>query len=180
MHGTYYKLELQPELPPRIKRLAELANDLYYSWDRHSRGLFYYLDKELWDDCRHNPKMFLRRIAQEKLNEASADRTFLEEYQRTLAKYDTYHEELVTYQKVHGLNPDTDLIAYFCAEFGLHESLPVYSGGLGILAGDYCKAASDLGIPFVAVGLLYRQGNLTQTIDDAGNQVSHYHPVKLE
>ena len=180
MHGTYYKLELQPELPPRIKRLAELANDLYYSWDRHSRGLFYYLDKELWDDCRHNPKMFLRRIAQEKLNEASADRTFLEEYQRTLAKYDTYHEELVTYQKGHGLNPDTDLIAYFCAEFGLHESLPVYSGGLGILAGDYCKAASDLGIPFVAVGLLYRQGNLTQTIDDAGNQVSHYHPVKLE
>jgi starch phosphorylase len=179
-HGTYFTLELQPTLPPRLNRLAELANDLYYSWDRHTRGLFFYLDKDLWADCRHNPKVFLRRVSQQKLEEAAADRTFLEEYQRTLAKYDTYHETLDTFQKAHELDPKTDLIAYFCAEFGLHESLPVYSGGLGILAGDYCKAASDLGIPFVAVGLLYRQGNLTQTIDDAGNQISHYIPVQLE
>lgn len=180
MTGTYFTLELQPELPQRLSRLEELANDLYYSWDRHTRGLFYYLDRELWEDCRHNPKMFMRRISQEKLEEAASDRTFLEEYQRTLAKYDTYHEELIALQKNHDLDPEADLIAYFCAEFGLHESLPVYSGGLGILAGDYCKAASDLGIPFVAVGLLYRQGNLTQTIDNDGNQISHYHPVNLE
>lgn len=180
MTGTYYTLELQPQLPKRLQRLEELANDLYYSWDRHSRGLFYSLDKELWTECRHNPKVFLRRVSQERLKEAAADRTFLEEYQRTLANYDTYHEDLDTYQSVHSLNRETDLVAYFCAEFGLHESLPVYSGGLGILAGDYCKASSDLGVPFVAVGLLYRQGNLTQTIDDAGGQVSHYHPVKLE
>jgi starch phosphorylase len=180
MPGTYFTLELQPELPARIKRLAELANDLYYSWDRHTRGLFYYLDHELWADCRHNPKVFLRRVSQTKLEEAAADRTFLEEYQRTLAKYDTYHEALDSLQQVHHLNPATDLVAYFCAEFGLHESLPVYSGGLGILAGDYCKAASDLGMPFVAVGLLYRQGNLSQTIDGAGGQVSQYYPVKLD
>ena len=180
MTGTYFTLELRPELPQRLARLEELANDLYYSWDRHTRGLFYYLDRELWADCRHNPKMFMRRISQEKLAEAASDRTFLEEYQRTLAQYDTYHEELKALQKLHGLDQNRDLIAYFCAEFGLHESLPVYSGGLGILAGDYCKASSDLGIPFVAVGLLYRQGNLTQTIDDSGNQISQYHPVNLE
>src|SRR5574342_300754 len=104
MPGTYFTLELQPELPARIKRLADLANDLYYSWDRHTRGLFYYLDQELWADCRHNPKVFLRRIAREKLEEAAADRTFLEEFQRTLAKYDTYHEALDTFQTAHPLN----------------------------------------------------------------------------
>ncbi|MFQ5661592.1 MAG: alpha-glucan family phosphorylase [Gammaproteobacteria bacterium] len=180
MAGTLFTLESRPEIPPRLARIEELANDLYYSWDRNSRSLFYHLDRELWEQCLHNPKVFLRRVSQQRLEQAAADRAFLEEYQRALANYDTYHEEIKSLQQLHKLDPDTDLIAYFCAEFGLHESLPIYSGGLGILAGDYCKAASDLGIPFVAVGLLYRQGNLTQTIDDAGQQVSHYHPVKLE
>ena len=75
------------------------------------------------------------------------------------------------------LDAEQDLVAYFCAEFGFHESLPIYSGGLGILAGDHCKAASDLGIPFVAVGILYRQGYFTQTIDAHGNQLAHYQPT---
>ncbi|MCZ6526640.1 MAG: alpha-glucan family phosphorylase [Gammaproteobacteria bacterium] len=180
MAGTFFTLEVQPEIPKRLARLEELANDLYYSWDRHSRGLFFYLDRELWEDCRHNPKVFLRRVSQRRLEEAAVDRAFLEEFQRTLANYDTYHEEIKRLKKVHKLDADKDLIAYFCAEFGLHESLPVYSGGLGILAGDYCKAASDLGIPFVAVGLLYHQGNLTQTIGHTGYQVSHYQPVDLK
>ncbi len=67
--GTSFSIELQPEIPPRLARLDELANDLYYSWDRHSRGLFYYLDKDLWEDCRHNPKVFLRRISQQRLEQ---------------------------------------------------------------------------------------------------------------
>ena len=180
MSGTIFNLEVRPEIPKRLKRLTELAEDLYYSWDRHSRGLFFYLDRNLWEECHHNPKLFLRRVSQKRLEQAAADRSFLEEFQRTLANYDTYHEEIMRLSRIHEIDPETDLIAYFCAEFGLHESLPVYSGGLGILAGDYCKGASDLGIPFVAVGLLYRQGNLVQTIDDAGNQVSHYTPVNLE
>lgn len=180
MAGTFFTLEVQPEIPKRLARLEELANDLYYSWDRHSQGLFFYLDRELWENCRHNPKVFLRRVSQHRLEEAAADRAFLEEFQRTLANFDTYHEEIKRLKKVHKLDADKDLIAYFCAEFGLHESLPVYSGGLGILAGDYCKAASDLGIPFVAVGLLYRQGNLSQTIGHEGQQVTHYLPVDLK
>jgi len=178
--GTLFTLESQPAIPKKLERLNELANDLYYSWDHHSRGLFVYLDEQLWEECRHNPKVFLRQVSQQRLEQAASNHTFLEEYNHTLANYDTYHGEVANLKKTHKLDSDSDLIAYFSAEFGLHESLPIYSGGLGILAGDYCKAASDLGIPFVAIGLLYRQGNLAQTIDNYGNQISHYHPVELK
>ncbi|MDE2089251.1 MAG: alpha-glucan family phosphorylase, partial [Gammaproteobacteria bacterium] len=179
MPGTRYTLEVHPNVPPRLERLAELANDLLYSWDRQVRALFFRLDRELWESCGHNPKVFLRRVAQERLNEAAEDRVFLEEYHRALSVYDTYHRERIKSGLEQLLDPGHDLVAYFCAEFGFHESLPIYSGGLGILAGDHCKAASDLGIPFVAVGLLYRQGYFTQTIDGYGNQVAHYTPTNF-
>jgi starch phosphorylase len=177
MPGTRFSLEVQPKIPVELKRLEELANDLFYSWDRQVRRLFTRLDQDLWGDCGHNPKMFLRRISQEDLEAAVDDRVFMEDYQRVLSAYDSYQ-----HQKIHPgidqyLDPKTDLIAYFCAEFGFHESLPIYSGGLGILAGDHCKAASDLCIPFVAVGMLYRQGYFTQTIDKHGNQIAHYTPT---
>ena len=99
---------------------------------------------------------------------------FLGNYNRVLSAYDTYHASDAPAQRARrGLEQD-DLIAYFCAEFGFHESLPIYSGGLGILAGDHCKAASDMRLPFVGVGLLYRQGYFSQTIDSEGNQHAHY------
>ncbi|ROR32811.1 alpha-glucan family phosphorylase [Inmirania thermothiophila] len=177
MQGTRYVLEVQPRIPERIERLAELADDLFYSWDRGVRGLFRRLDSALWDACNHNPKVFLRRVAQKRLEEAAQDRVFLEDYRRVLSAYETYLQEQVQSDVGLLFDPQRDLVAYFCAEFGFHESLPVYSGGLGILAGDHCKAASDLGLPFVAVGLLYRQGYFTQTIDAHGNQVAHYHPT---
>lgn len=177
MKSTQYRLEIQPRIPERLARLQELAGDLVYSWNRQVRGLFYRLDPELWDRCGHNPKVFLRRVAQERLDEAGEDRIYLEEYNRALSAYDTYvREEMRSGIEPH-LDSSNDLVAYFCAEFGLHESLPIYSGGLGILAGDHCKAAGDLGVPFVAVGMLYRQGYFTQTIDGQGNQVAHYHPT---
>ncbi|HQU15046.1 MAG: alpha-glucan phosphorylase [Chromatiales bacterium 21-64-14] len=177
MTGTRYHLEIQPRIPERLARLQELASDLMYSWNRQVRGLFYRLDPELWDRCGHNPKVFLRQVAQQRLDDASEDRIYLEEYNRALSVYDTYQREEVRSGIEQHLDPETDLVAYFCAEFGLHESLPIYSGGLGILAGDHCKAAGDLGLPFVAVGMLYRQGYFTQTIDGHGNQVAHYHPT---
>jgi starch phosphorylase len=173
-------VEIQPRIPPALERLTELAQDLYFSWDRQSRDLFYYLDGELWEECRHNPKVFLRRISQRRLEEAASDRTFMEEYHRALANYDTYLTEITALKKSHAPIPDTELVAYFCAEFGLHESLPLYSGGLGILAGDFCKAASDLVLPFVGVGLLYRQGNVTQTLDENGNQNISFTPVDID
>jgi len=176
MSGTRFSLEVQPRIPDELKRLEDLASDLFYSWDRQVRRLFTRLDQDLWGSSGHNPKTFLRRISQERLEAAVNDRVFMEDFQRVLAAYETYHQQEMPPVIGEHINPDDDLIAYFCAEFGFHESLPIYSGGLGILAGDHCKAASDLCIPFVAVGILYRQGYFNQTIDEHGNQISHYSP----
>jgi starch phosphorylase len=179
MAGTRFTLEVQPTLPERLARLEALANDLLYSWDRSVRGLFHRLDGDLWDACHHNPKVFLRRVAQARLDAAAQDRVFMDDFNRVISSYDTYHREQARSDLDLLLDPDKDLVAYLCAEFGFHESFPIYSGGLGILAGDYCKAASDLGLPFVAVGLLYRQGYFTQTIDAHGNQIAHYAPIRF-
>ena len=179
MAGTRFTLEVQPTLPERLARLEELANDLLYSWDRSVRGLFHRLDDDLWDACHHNPKVFLRRVGQAQLDAAAQDRVFMNDFNRVVSSYDSYHREQTRSDLELLLDPDQDLVAYFCAEFGFHESFPIYSGGLGILAGDYCKAASDLGLPFVAVGLLYRQGYFTQTIDGHGSQVAHFAPIRF-
>jgi len=176
MSGTRFSLEVQPRIPAALKQLEDLANDLFYSWDRQVRRLFTRLDQDLWGSSGHNPKTFLRRVSQERLEAAANDRVFMEDYQRVLAAYDTYHTQSMPASIGKHIDAKEDLVAYFCAEFGFHESLPIYSGGLGILAGDHCKAASDLCIPFVAVGILYRQGYFNQTIDEHGTQISHYAP----
>jgi len=167
--GTAYSLEVNPSIPRRLARLEELANDLWYSWDRPTRELFARLHPQLWDAVGHSPKAFLRRVDEDKLVEAARDPVFLNNYNRVLSAYDTYHGEP---QRANGARRlrEADLVAYFCFEFGFHESLPIYSGGLGILAGDHCKAASDMRLPFVAMGLLYRQGYFSQTIDGEGVQ----------
>lgn len=180
MSETIFQLEVRPNIPEKLRGLEALANDLLYSWDRDVRGLFYRLDDELWETCNHNPKVFLRRIAQEKLDDAEKDHLFMEEYSRVMSAFRSYHEKQISSDITEFLDPRQDLIAYFCAEFGLHESFPIYSGGLGILAGDHCKAASDLGVPFVGVGLLYRQGYFTQFIDGNGNQLSQYTPTNFD
>ncbi|MCG6975529.1 MAG: alpha-glucan family phosphorylase [Acidiferrobacterales bacterium] len=177
MSATRFTFEVQPRIPKRLARLQELANDLLYSWDRQVRGLFFRLDRELWDACGHNPKLFLRRVSQEILDEAAKDRIFMEDYNRALTVYDVYLSQTMRSEVSGHLDPEKDLIAYFCAEFGLHESVPLYSGGLGILAGDHCKAASDLSLPFIGVGLLYRRGYFNQTIDGQGNQIAHFTPT---
>jgi starch phosphorylase len=177
MAGTRFTLEVQPRIPQSLARLEELANDLSYSWDRQVRRLFTRLDQDLWGSSGHNPKTFLKRASQARLEEAANDRVFMEDYKRVMSAYDTYLEQGIHPVTREYLDPDKDLIAYFCAEFGFHESLPIYSGGLGILAGDHCKAASDLAAPFIAVGILYRQGYFYQTIDEHGNQLAHYHPT---
>ncbi|MGD8926858.1 MAG: alpha-glucan family phosphorylase [Thioalkalispiraceae bacterium] len=180
MTGTIYKLEIRPTIPEKLSGLDTLAGDLLYSWDRGVRGLFYRLDTELWEACNHNPKVFLRRVAQTVLDEAAEDNLFMEEYNRVMSAYRTYHNKIISPDIENHLDPEKDLVAYFCAEFGLHESFPIYSGGLGILAGDHCKAASDLGVPFIAVGLLYRQGYFTQTIDGDGNQMAQFNDIDFD
>jgi starch phosphorylase len=172
--GTRYVLEVNPRLPRRIARLEELAGNLWYSWDRSTRALFARLNPALWDAVGHCPKALLKCIDEQRLLDASSDPAFLDSLTRVLAAFDAYHAEPPFRQNSGGFRPD-DLVAYFCAEFGVHESLPIYSGGLGILAGDHCKAASDFKLPFIAVGLLYRQGYFVQTIDAEGRQRAEYH-----
>ncbi len=174
MTGTPYSLEVQPNIPAPLARLHELADDLLYSWDRHVRNLFYWLDPRLWEACGHNPRVFLRRLDQKRLDRAAGDPLYLKKYNGCLSAYDTYHRQEPNPDIAQHLDLERDLIAYFCAEFGFYESLQIYSGGLGILAGDHCKAASDLVLPFVAVGLLYRQGYFHQTIDAHGRQEVQY------
>ena len=166
---TTFNLEVNPEIPRRLARLEELAANLWYSWDRPTRTLFSRLHTGLWDAVGHNPKAFLRRVDEQKLLDAADDPVFLGNYNRVLSNYDTYHNEPLRRNGSEWLR-SSDLVAYFCAEFGFHESFPIYSGGLGILAGDHCKAASDMRLPFIGVGLLYRQGYFSQTIDAEGNQ----------
>lgn len=135
--------------------------------------MFSRIDPRLWEAIGHNPKSFLKRVDESLLLKAASDQTFLASYNSVLSAYDSYHSEPTRYNRFEGFE-SRDQIAYFCFEFGFHESLPVYSGGLGILAGDHCKAASDLCLPFVAIGLLYRQGYFSQTIDSQGNQRAIY------
>jgi len=177
--GTPFVIEVNPRIPRRLSRMTELANNLWYSWDRPTRTLFALLHPGLWDKVNHNPKAFLKRVDEERLTEAAEDHIFLGSYNRVLSAFDTYMSEPLRRDMPLDLNPG-DLIAYFCAEFGFHESFPVYSGGLGILAGDHCKSASDLRLPFVAVGLLYRQGYFLQRIDNDGNQIVTYTDSEFE
>jgi starch phosphorylase len=169
--STPYVLQVRPKIPARLARLEELANNLWYSWDRPTRALFARLHPGLWKATGQSPKAFLKRVDERRLLDAAEDQVFIGNFNRVLAAYDTYHDYRVPQLGSDQLRKD-DLIAYFCAEFGFHESFPIYSGGLGILAGDHCKAASDLRLPFVGVGLLYRQGYFHQTIDGDGNQIA--------
>jgi starch phosphorylase len=169
--STVYTLQVQAKVPERLVRLEELANNLWYGWDRSTRQLFARLHPDLWKATGHSPKAFLKGIDEQLLIDASEDQVFIGNFNRVLAGYDTYHDHKLPITGPYQLG-DSDLIAYFCAEFGFHESFPIYSGGLGILAGDHCKAASDLRLPFVAMGLLYRQGYFQQTIDSNGNQIA--------
>lgn len=177
--GNTFFIEVVPAIPRKLIRLEELANNLWYSWDRPTRSLFAQLHPKLWDVTGHNPKVFLRRIDEHRLQEAAENPAFLIYYNRVLASYDGYHNAPPPLEGQESFRRG-DLIAYFCAEFGFHESFPIYSGGLGILAGDHCKAASDLKLPFVAVGFLYRQGYFTQQIDADGNQVAHYNAADFD
>ena len=160
-------LEVTPVIPQTLARLPELAGNLFFSWHRAIRALFEDLDPQLWKQTNGNPRLMIRCVDQSALERAARDPDYRERYQAAL-------ELLDAYVRVSAPGADEPLIAYFCAEYGFHESFPIYSGGLGVLAADYCKAASDERANFVAVGLLYEQGYFTQTVDNDGNQQAEY------
>ena len=160
-------LEVTPVVPEDLSRLPELAGNLFFSWHRPIRALFEDLDPELWKQTGGNPRLMLRCVDQAALERCARDAGYLERYAKAL-------ETLDRYVHVRAPGADAPLTAYFCAEYGFHESFPIYSGGLGVLAADYCKAASDEHASFVAVGLLYEQGYFSQTVDNDGIQQAEY------
>src|SRR5260221_14098339 len=125
--GTRFFLEVHPTIPPRLSRLEELATNLWYTWDRPTRSLFGWLHPGLWDAVGHSPKAFLKRIDEQRLVDAAVDPAMLDAFDGVLAAYDAYHAEQPRRETDAERMPD-DLVAYFCAEFGFHESLPIYAG----------------------------------------------------
>lgn len=176
--NTFAKIVVLPTLPSDIARLEELAYNLWWSWEPDAQALYAQLDPVLWESTNHNPVRLLHHVSQERMNAAAVDPVYLEAYRRCLAEFDAYmaSDADTWYRRHHPDKPD-QTIAYFSAEFGLHESLPIYSGGLGVLSGDHCKAAGDLGLPFIGVGFLYPQGYFTQRIDAQGVQRAEYEKI---
>jgi len=158
-------------LPGRISRLASLAYNLWWSWSPEARYLYRRIDRFVWERVEENPVLFLYTVDPERLQAASFDAEFLRAYDRVMTQFDAYMEpDANTWVSRNAPDLAGRNAAYFSAEFGLHRSLPIYSGGLGVLAGDHIKEASDLGLPLVAVSLLYRQGYLSQRLTADGWQ----------
>ena len=161
-------------LPSRIHRLHELALDLWWSWTPTARHVFRRLDYPLWRYSAHNPVRMLMTIAGSRLQDAAQDPEFVALYDQAIAGLDEARAAKGTWWAENGPPLNGKVIAYFSAEFALHQSLPIYAGGLGVLAGDHCKEASDLGVPLVGVGFMYPQGYFHQRISTDGWQVEHY------
>jgi starch phosphorylase len=168
-------MDLTPvALPPRINRLMELAYNLWWSWHPEARELFATIDRTLWELTHNNPVKLLREISPTHLQVLAQDPSFLRRYDAVMIAFDA----AMTRRDTWFSNTLPDLagatIAYFSAEFGIHSSLPIYGGGLGILAGDHCKEASDLGVPLVGVGFMYPLGYFHQRLSFDGRQEAVY------
>jgi starch phosphorylase len=173
------RLAVFPTIPPRIARLHELAYNLWWTWHIEAQRLYAFIDPPLWAQSEHNAVRVLAEADPDRLVQLAKDRAFLARYDAVLATFDAYMRLRDTwFSRAH---PDAvgKTIAYFSAEFGLHESLPIYSGGLGILSGDHCKEASDLGLPLVGVGFLYPQGYFRQRITRDGHQEALYEKLNF-
>ncbi|MCD6576664.1 MAG: alpha-glucan family phosphorylase [Anaerolineaceae bacterium] len=163
-------------LPKRIERLGELAYNLWWAWNPNGMRLFLQLDRRLWEMVNHNPITFLHQIEPKRLRDAENDTFYIEEFNRVMAEFDTYMSGTGAWFGDHYPELINSQMAYFSFEFGLHESMPFYAGGLGILSGDHLKEASDLGMPLVGVGFIYKQGYFVQNItEDGWQETSHYH-----
>jgi glycogen phosphorylase len=164
---------VSPSLPERLEPMRQLAGNLHWDWSPEAKDLFRRLDPNLWESSHHNPVLMLGTISQARLMEVVEDEGFLAQMDRAALQLDEYLKERTWYQKQRPGKPE-ECYAYFSAEFGLVDCLPVYSGGLGVLAGDHLKSASDLGLPLVGVGLLYQQGYFAQYLNADGWQQERY------
>lgn len=174
------KLKNSFDLPRRIHRLGELSYNLWWTWNPYAQRLFNRLDNALWERVNHNPHRLLKTVQRQALNAAAQDPLYLQVYDQVFAEFDAYLDRKDTLYAGHAGRRDAQTIAYFSMEFGLHETMPIYSGGLGVLAGDHLKEASDLGLPLVGIGLLYTEGYFSQRISEDGWQEAVNNPLVFE
>lgn len=176
-------IHVKPRIPEKLSRLEELAYNVWSTWDKDAYDIFSRIDPMLYRNCEHNPVKLLSVISNSRLEELSKDSGFLFELDKVYSDYQDYLNFNVTDFEINNekwTSEHQNKVAYLCMEYGLHESLPIYSGGLGILAGDYLKAASDQGIPMVAFGLLYKYGYFSQRINPDGMQEEAYRLIEWE
>ncbi|HMS54693.1 MAG TPA: alpha-glucan family phosphorylase [Fimbriimonadaceae bacterium] len=174
-HPKYTQsFEVIYDLPESIRALRKLAYNFRWTWHHETRALFRELDRDLWDASDHNPVALMASIPKEVLEKKAKDAGFLSKLKECAADLDAYLTGSNWFDSTYAGERDKHLIAYFCAEFGISEGLPIYSGGLGVLAGDHLKAASDLGLPLVGVGLLYSRGYFKQYLSPDNWQQEHY------
>jgi len=164
-----------PKLPKSLHKLHLLAYSLWCTWNYAAINLFYRIDAERFRASNHNPIQFLLHLPKERISELAADKGFLfelDEVWEQFQQYSQYNEQFRT--PAGGTLDPTDIVAYFSMEFGLHECIPIYGGGLGVLSGDFLKAASDLNVPLVGIGLIYKYGYFTQRINTKGEQEERF------
>src|SRR5213080_3215977 len=172
------------KLPDALQPLERLSRNFWWSWAPDGAEIFRDLDPELWNHCEQNPRALLAGVSDLRLAQMVADSPYVSRVNRLAERFADYINHTKTSPRLH-LGPDITRespVAYFCAEYGIHNSLPLYSGGLGMLAGDHLKSASDLRVPLIAVGLLYRYGYFRQRLRRDGWQEEHYgetHPNVL-
>lgn len=185
---TIHSYNVVPSIPEQLSKLTEIAYNLYSTWDYRSIDLFRRLDSDLWEETYHNPVLMLGIIKQERLEQVANDESFIAYMERTHEIFKSHMKSTTWFQKNYGQNKDLSesCIAYFSAEFGLTDCMPIYSGGLGVLAGDHLKAASEVGLNLVGVGLAYQRGYFQQYLNMDGWQqetypVNDFHnlPLKL-
>ena len=169
-----HSFNVQPHLPENIKFLEELASDLWFTWNWQAILLFVQVDPKLWVKAKRNPKWFLGSVPQKRFEELSQDKDFVNNVNQVKEAYYNYKKNSHTWYNDHKHENGQLLTAYFSMEYGIGEGLPIYSGGLGMLAGDHIKSASDLGMPIIGVGLFYKQGYVQQVLNREGWQNEEY------
>ncbi len=180
MYNFHSEIPSQFVLPRRINRLGQLAYNLWWTWVPDAQRLFLRIDPILWENTYHNPIRFLPQVDPTRLKDMTHDRYFLDHYDRVMRSFDEYMRPSETWFSRAHSEQHGKVVAYFSTEFGLHETMPIYAGGLGVLSGDHVKGASDIGLPMVSIGFLYTQGYFTQHISEDGWQEARYQRLKFE
>ncbi|MFA7674604.1 MAG: alpha-glucan family phosphorylase [Endomicrobiia bacterium] len=163
-----------PSLPESLKDLLYIAENMWWCWNSDAVELFRRLDRDIWEDSYHSPKAMLGLVGQERLEELADDNSFTSHVKRVKAELDKYMNMPTWFAKTFPEHHKDKRIAYFSTEFAIHESVPIYSGGLGVLSGDHLKSASDMGLPLVGIGLLYKNGYFKQRLSTDGWQMEEY------